>query len=71
MEYNESVTNITKMIITSPQRLIREEDLRNLCVGFDFEDILSEVYVNLKNIGFDFFFRDLRSMEANQCPSSS
>jgi hypothetical protein len=54
MEYNESVTNITKMIITSPQSLIREEDLRNLCVGFDFEDVLSEVYTNLKNIGFEF-----------------
>lgn len=53
-EFNKSVTNITKLIITSPQKMIREDDLRNLSLGFDFEDILSNVYINLKKIGFEF-----------------
>jgi len=53
--YEETVKNVTKIILTSPQRMIREEDLKNLCKDFDFEQVISDVYVNLKNVGLDFF----------------
>lgn len=52
--YENIVKDITKVILTSPQRMIRKDDLNNLCKGFDFERIISEVYINLKNVGFDF-----------------
>ncbi|MFX0106144.1 MAG: hypothetical protein ACFE75_11720 [Candidatus Hodarchaeota archaeon] len=47
------VQNITKLILTNPQKTIREEDLKNLSKGFNFEQIMSEVYLNLKNVGFE------------------
>ena len=50
---NEIVKNITKLILTNPQKIIREEDLRNLSKEFNFEQILSEVYLNLRNVGFE------------------
>jgi len=50
---NEIVKNITKLILTNPQKIIREEDLKNLSKGFNFEQIMSEVYLNLKNVGFE------------------
>ena len=49
----ETVNNITKLILTNPQKVIREEDLKNLSKEFDFEQVISEIYVNLKNIGFE------------------
>ena len=49
----EIVKNITKLILTNPQKIIREEDLKNLSKGFNFEQIMSEVYLNLKNVGFE------------------
>jgi len=52
--FEEAVKNITKIILTSPQKMIREEDLRNLSKNFDFEQIISTVYLNLKKIGFEF-----------------
>jgi len=52
--FEEAVENITKIILTSPQKMIREEDLRNLSKNFDFEQIISTVYLNLKKIGFEF-----------------
>jgi len=52
--YEETVKKVTKIILTSPQKMIREEDLRNLCKGFDFEQVISNVYANLKNVGFEF-----------------
>ena len=52
--FEEVVKNITKIILTSPQKMIREEDLRNLSKNFDFEQIISTVYLNLKKIGFEF-----------------
>ena len=51
--FEEAVKNITKIILTSPQKMIREEDLRNLSKNFDFEQIISTVYLNLKKIGFE------------------
>jgi len=44
---------ITKMILINPQKVIREEDLRNLSKGFNFEIVMSEVYLSLKNVGFE------------------
>ncbi len=52
-EINEVIRNITKIILTNPQKIIREEDLKNLSKDFDFEDIMSEVYMNLRNVGFE------------------
>jgi len=49
----ETVKNITKLILTNPQKVIREEDLKNLSKDFNFERIMSEIYVNLRNIGFE------------------
>ncbi len=49
----EVVQNISRIILTNPQKMIREEDLRNLCKSFEFKNIISKVYLNLKNVGFE------------------
>ncbi|GAG15815.1 unnamed protein product [marine sediment metagenome] len=54
MTFEEVVKNITKIVLTSPQKMIREEDLRIISKDFEFEEIISAVYLNLKNIGFEF-----------------
>ena len=53
-EYIEVVRKITKLVLTSPQKMIRENDLQNLCLEFNFDDIIRDVYTNLKNLGFEF-----------------
>ena len=50
---SEIVKIITKLILTNKQKVTREEDLRNLSEDFNFDEVMSEVYVSLKNIGFD------------------
>ncbi|MHA1671938.1 MAG: hypothetical protein ACTSV5_15410 [Promethearchaeota archaeon] len=54
---NQDIENtyrkITKLILTNPQKLIREEDLKTLSSEQDFEDLISEVYINLQNVGFE------------------
>lgn len=52
-EIEEVIINITKIILTNPQKMIREEDLKNLSKDLNFKQVMSEVYVNLKNIGFE------------------
>ncbi len=52
--YEDTVKEITKIVLTSPQKMIRKEDLVNLSKDFDFEKIISDVYLNLTKIGFDF-----------------
>ena len=52
--FEEVVKNIAKIVLTSPQKMIREEDLRIISKDFEFEEIISAVYINLKNIGFEF-----------------
>ena len=52
--FDEVVKNIAKIVLTSPQKMIREEDLRIISKNFKFEEIISAVYLNLKNIGFEF-----------------
>lgn len=49
----EVVRKITRIILTNPQKMIREEDLKNLSKDLNFEIIMSEIYVNLQNIGFE------------------
>jgi len=50
---SEIVKNISKIILTNPQKIIREEDLRNLSREFNFDQIMGDVYFNLKNVGFE------------------
>lgn len=52
-EISETIRNITKLILTNPQKIIREEDLKNLSKDFNFEEIMSDVYLNLRNVGLD------------------
>ena len=54
VNFEDIVKNIAKIILTSPQKMIREEDLLNLTKDFDFEEVISAVYSNLKNVGFEF-----------------
>ena len=53
-QFEDLVKNITKLILTQPQKMIREEDLENLCKNFNFEKTINAVYTNLKNVGFEF-----------------
>ncbi|UCD01355.1 MAG: hypothetical protein JSV23_10835 [Promethearchaeota archaeon] len=50
---DEIIKNITKLILLNPQKIIREEDLKNLSKNFNFEEIMSDVYLNLRNVGFE------------------
>ena len=52
-EIEEVIKNITKIILTNPQKMIREEDLKNLSKDLKFEQVMSEIYVKLQNIGFE------------------
>ncbi len=54
VNFEEIVKNIAKIVITSPQKMIREEDLLILTKNLDFEQVISAVYSNLKNVGFEF-----------------
>jgi len=54
VNFEDRVKNLAKIILTSPQKMIREEDLLNLTKNFDFDEVISAVYSNLKNVGFEF-----------------
>ncbi len=49
----EVVKDITRIILKSNQKMIREEDIKTICKGFDYDNIISSVYQNLKNAGFE------------------
>lgn len=51
--YNQIVRKITKLILTNQQKMLRDEDLKNLCEGSNFDQIINEVYLNLKKVGFE------------------
>lgn len=51
--FNQIVRKITKLILTNQQKMVREEDLKNLCEGSNFDQIINEVYLNLKKVGFE------------------
>ena len=52
-DFYEIVRKITKLILTHQQKMVREEDLRNLCEGYNFDQIINEVYINLRNVGLE------------------
>lgn len=54
LNFEDVVKNIAKIVLTSPQKMIREEDLRILSRNFKFEEIISAVYLYLQNVGFEF-----------------
>ena len=54
VNFEDIVKNIAKIILTSPQNMIREEDLLILTKNLDFEQVISAVYSNLQNVGFEF-----------------
>ena len=54
VNFEDIVKNIAKIVITIPQKMIREEDLLILTKNLDFEQVISAVYSNLKNVGFEF-----------------
>ena len=47
------VKDVTKIILTNPLKMIREEDIRNLCKDYDFDTIISNIYTNLQSVGFE------------------
>jgi len=54
--YEEIIKHITRLILTNQQKMIREEDLKNIydsSLGLDFNKIMSDVYGQLKKIGFE------------------
>lgn len=55
MESNIELTvkKIANLILTSPQKMIREEDLKVISKNFNFEEIMSEVYLSLQKVGFE------------------
>ena len=54
VNFEAVVKNIAKLVITSPQKMIREEDLMILTKNLNFEQVISAVYSNLRNVGFEF-----------------
>jgi len=61
--YEGAVKKITNLILTSQQKMIREEDLKTLCKSsydLDFNRIIMEVYDLLKKIGFDLFKKEFQ-----------
>lgn len=54
--YEEIIKQITRLILTNQQKMIREEDLKNIydsSLGLDFNKIMSDVYGQLKKVGFE------------------
>jgi len=53
-DYDDVVKKISRVILTHEQKMIREEDLYNLCGdSINFENAMIDVYSYLKNVGFD------------------
>ena len=54
--YEEIVRKITRLILTNQQKMIREDDLKNMydsSLGIDFNKIISDVYEQLRKVGFE------------------
>ena len=48
------VQKISKLLLTNKQKMIREEDLKNLCdENLNFNEIIAAVYSSLENVGFN------------------
>ncbi|TFF90888.1 MAG: hypothetical protein EU548_00725 [Promethearchaeota archaeon] len=52
-DFLDTVKNITRIILQNDQGMIREDDLKNLSRDFDFEKVISQVYTNLRQVGFE------------------
>jgi hypothetical protein len=53
-EFEQTAEKLAKLILTSDQKMVREEDLKNLCPeSLDFDEIINEVYYRLGNTGFE------------------
>jgi chromosome segregation and condensation protein ScpB len=54
VKFEENIKKITRLILTNKQKMIREEDLANLCdKSLDFNQIINKVYDNLKQVGLE------------------
>ncbi|MFX1397002.1 MAG: hypothetical protein ACFFAS_08155 [Promethearchaeota archaeon] len=54
VNYEEIVKKISRIILTNQKKMIREEDLMNLCdVTINFEQVIGDVYAYLQNVGFE------------------
>lgn len=54
VKFEENIKKITRLILTNKQKMIREEDLANLCdESLDFNQIINKVYDNLKQVGLE------------------
>jgi predicted transcriptional regulator len=53
INFEENVKKVTNLILTNQKKMIREDDLKNLCQNpRNFTEIIDEVYQRLKDIGF-------------------
>lgn len=53
-KFEENIKKITRLILTNDQKMIREEDLINLCDdSLDFNRVINNVYDNLKQVGLE------------------
>lgn len=53
-KFNENVKKMTRLILTNKQKMIREEDLLNICdESLEFTQIINQVYESLKEVGLE------------------
>ena len=48
MEEIDIIRRICNMILTNPQKMIREEDLKTVCSNLDFEEVMQGLYEFIK-----------------------
>jgi len=53
--FGETTRKIARLILNNQQKMIRKDDLKNLCGLLDFDEVLTEVDKNLSKLGFDLF----------------
>ena len=52
--FSETVKKITRLILTNQKKMIRKEDLKNLCEKtLNFGQIIDEIQENLSKLGFE------------------
>ena len=51
--FQKVVKNICRIILKNKTKMIREEDIKNMCENYDFNDVISEVYNRLNDVGFE------------------
>ena len=53
--FGETTRKIARLILNNQQKMIRKDDLKNLCGLLDFDEVFTEVDKNLSKLGFDLF----------------